>query len=599
MSERTLSGGRYRLDSPLAHGGMGEVWVGWDTKLDREIAVKFIRTPSGTPKPDHIRRFRREARITARLEHPGIATVYDFGASDENQPFLVMQRLHGITIADLVAEQGPLPVGWAAAIAAQVCAVLSAAHAASLVHRDLKPSNLMLTNDGCVKVLDFGLATAPTLADYSRITVTTDQLGTPAYMAPEQVEANLSEPATDLYGLGCTLHEMLTGRRVFEGSLFTVLTKQVMTAPPAVREMRPEIPTELEQLVLQLLAKKPGDRPSGADEVYSRLLPHADAAGLPSVLSPAPIPSPVQRYAAAMIAVHSEQARSFAPARLEDTQVALTDVVVARDRADRLIAKGSYGEAAHLLRGMVSRAAATLGSTDPEVLGLRRRLAEALYGGGAYQEAGPVYHALAADLTDDPQIFDCLLKAALCDASTGHTARALVQLTDLLASEEPRSPQALLLRRQIGLLQLSAGQHAAARASFGAILDDLHRPGQSQGRIEPNEIAGLLSSMKSSVDAVAADEDAWREVMRQADRSESAMEYLLQDLIGRGLPAPVTGFELGDEGWRAELAWPAQKIAVLNGSPENEERDRAFRSARWDARPAIGWTADELATRLG
>ncbi|MFF0229760.1 serine/threonine-protein kinase [Micromonospora sp. NPDC005254] len=597
MPERTLSGGRYRLDSPLAHGGMGEIWVGWDRKLDREIAVKFIRTPSGTPKPEHIRRFRREARITARLEHPGIATVYDFGTGDEDQPFLVMQRLHGITIADLVAEQGPLPVGWAAAIAAQVCAVLAAAHAASLIHRDLKPSNLMLTKDGCVKVLDFGLATAPTLADYSRITVTTDQLGTPAYMAPEQVEANLSEPATDLYALGCTLHEMLTGRHVFEGSLFTVLTRQVTTAPPAVREMRPEIPAELEQLVLQLLAKKPGDRPGGAEEVYSRLLPYADAAGLTSVLAPAPGPSPVERYAAAMVAVHSERAPSFAPARPANTHVTLADVAATRERADRLVGNGSYGQAAHLLRGMVSRAAGTFGSTKPEVLGIRRRLAEALYGGGAYQEAGPVYHALAADLTDDVRVFDCRLKSALCDASTGHTTRALLQLTDLVAGEEPRSPRSLLLRRQIGLLQLCAGQHAAAQESFGALLDDLRRPGQGRGQVEPDEIAGLLGSVK--VDAVAADEDAWREVMRQADRSKPAMEYLLQDLVGRGLPAPVTGFELGDEGQRAELAWPAQKIAVLSGNPENEERDCAFRSARWDARPATDWTADELAARLG
>src|SRR4051812_25759167 len=119
---------------------MGEVWLGRDTKLDREIAVKFLRFPDGVPEEELVRRFHRESRITARLEHPRVPAVYDVGTHD-GRPFLVMQRVHGISVADLVEEQGPLPIGWAAAVAAQVCAVLTAAHAASLVHRDLKPAN--------------------------------------------------------------------------------------------------------------------------------------------------------------------------------------------------------------------------------------------------------------------------------------------------------------------------------------------------------------------------------------------------------------------------------------------------------------------------
>ena len=266
---------------------MGDVWLGRDVRLDREVAVKFLRFPNGVPDAGMVRRFDRESRITPRLEHPGVPAVYDVGVH-EGRPFLVMERVHGISIADLVAEQGSLPVGWAAAIAAQVCAVLVAAHAAALVHRDLKPSNLMLEPDGSVKVLDFGLAVAPTLADFSTITHTHQSLGTPAYMAPEQVEAGTSEAATDLYALGCTLHEMLTDERLFEApTAFSVMMRQVKDVPAPLRSLRPEAPAELERLILDLLEKRPQDRPSGAETVYRRLRPFITGLGpLPGVLHP-------------------------------------------------------------------------------------------------------------------------------------------------------------------------------------------------------------------------------------------------------------------------------------------------------------------------
>ncbi|GAA4958105.1 serine/threonine-protein kinase [Actinoplanes utahensis] len=290
---------RYELESlPLARGGMGDVWLGRDVRLDREIAVKFLRFPNGVPDDALIRRFDRESRITARLEHPGVPAVYDVGVH-EDRPYMVMQRVHGISVADLVAEQGPLPVGWAAAIAAQVCAVLVAAHAAALVHRDLKPGNLMLEPDGAVKVLDFGLAVAPTLTDYSTITHTHQSLGTPAYMAPEQAEAGTSEAATDLYALGCTLHEMLTGEWVFWApTSFSLMMKQVKDTPPPLRSLRPDAPAELERLILDLLEKRPRDRPAGAEVVHRRLLPFVTGLGpLPGALHPAGTLSPARLYA--------------------------------------------------------------------------------------------------------------------------------------------------------------------------------------------------------------------------------------------------------------------------------------------------------------
>ncbi|MBO4238585.1 serine/threonine-protein kinase [Pseudonocardia alni] len=200
---------RYRLDAfPIGRVGMGEVWLGRDTRLDRPVAVKFVRFPDGGHRDELVRRFVRESRITAGIEHPGVPAVYDVG-TDDGVPYMVMRRVRGIRVADLVAEHGPLPLGWAAAIAAQVCAVLAAAHAAELVHRDLKPGNLMLGPDGVVRVLDFGLAAALASGD-SRITRSGEALGTPAYMAPELVMAGRTDPRTDLYALGATLHEMLT-----------------------------------------------------------------------------------------------------------------------------------------------------------------------------------------------------------------------------------------------------------------------------------------------------------------------------------------------------------------------------------------------------
>jgi eukaryotic-like serine/threonine-protein kinase len=275
VAGRSLNGGRYELEAlPLPGGAMGEVRPGRDTRLDRDVVVKFIRLPDDPADEARLRRrFRRESRITARLTHPGVPAVYD-ADFDDGQPFMVMQRIRGINVADLIAEHSPLPYGWVVAIAAQVCAVLIAAHRESLVHRDLKPANVMLEPNGTVKVLDFGLAVEPTHADYSRITETGEFPGTPAYMAPEQIQARRSEPATDLYALGCLIHEMLTGARLFAGkSPYTTMQLHVSEPPPPLRSLRADVPAALESLVLDPLAKKPEDRPDSAATVHQRLLP--------------------------------------------------------------------------------------------------------------------------------------------------------------------------------------------------------------------------------------------------------------------------------------------------------------------------------------
>lgn len=298
----TLNDGRYELKPmPLARGGMGEVWEGHDTRLDREVAVKFIRFPDGEYDQEMVRRFVRESRITARLRHPGVPAVYDAGSLD-SRPYLVMQRVHGINVADLVAEQEQLDAGWAAAIAAQVCSVLTAAHGASLVHRDLKPTNLMLEPDGTVKVLDFGLAVALEGSDTSRITRSGNTPGTPAYMAPEQMLAAASTPQSDLYSLGCVLYEMLAGVRAFSGSTpYAVVHKQVDEDPQPLERLRPDVPEGLRRVVKALLKKAPENRPTGPEQVYHALLPYAvDLGPIPGVLHPSALPSPIRMQAAVL-----------------------------------------------------------------------------------------------------------------------------------------------------------------------------------------------------------------------------------------------------------------------------------------------------------
>ncbi|MBB2909875.1 non-specific serine/threonine protein kinase [Streptosporangium becharense] len=271
---------------------MGAVYAGHDKHLDRRVAVKFLKLLTG-PDEEQKRRFLREARILAKLEHPGAPVLYDFGTFDQRL-FQVMQFIEGVTVADVVSEHGPLPVPWAAAIAAQACAVLAAAHTLSIYHRDLKPTNLMLCPDGSVKVLDFGLAVLRE-ADTTQFTRVGQLLGTPSYMAPEQIQRGLSGPRSDLYALGCVIHEMLTGRQLFSGPTeYAVFERQVKERPPEV----PGVPAELNRLIGDLLEKDPDNRPAAAEVLYERLQPFVvDLPVLPGFLHPASVPSPGRMYA--------------------------------------------------------------------------------------------------------------------------------------------------------------------------------------------------------------------------------------------------------------------------------------------------------------
>ncbi|RVX38808.1 serine/threonine-protein kinase [Nonomuraea polychroma] len=254
--------GRYVLIELIGQGGMAEVWRGHDQRLDVGVAVKIMNPLTGGIAAGE--RFARESKAAARIVHPNVVTVLDVG-QDEQRRYLVMELLTGRSLAAELAVRGPLPVAEACHLLSQAAAGLDAAHRAGVVHRDVKPANLHLTADGRLKVVDFGLAHMATEA--SRLTTVGTIIGTPAYLAPEQIDGSGGEAATDIYALGCVAYELLCGRPPFTGSPAELVYQHVHHAPAPPGNQRPDIPIELERLILAMLAKNPADRPAGAEHV--------------------------------------------------------------------------------------------------------------------------------------------------------------------------------------------------------------------------------------------------------------------------------------------------------------------------------------------
>ena len=252
--------GRYRLESLIAAGGVGEVWRGRDEVLGRAVAVKLLRAEY-TSHPETLARFRAEARHAAALAHRGVAQVYDYG--EEGRPYLVMELVEGPSLAEVLAG-GPVPAARAVDVVAQAAAALAAAHAAGLVHRDIKPANLLLAPGGVVKVTDFGIAYA---AGSAPVTRTGTLVGTPAYLAPERAAGKPATAASDLYSLGIVGYECLTGAAPFTGTAVEVALAHQHQPLPA---LPPSVPTGVAALVTRLTAKDPSQRPASAAEAASQ-----------------------------------------------------------------------------------------------------------------------------------------------------------------------------------------------------------------------------------------------------------------------------------------------------------------------------------------
>ena len=274
FSGRTVS--HFRVLELLGAGGMGVVYRAEDMRLQRAVALKFL-LPQYVLDDSAKERFLLEARSAAALDHPNICTVYEVGETEDGQLYLAMPLYAGETLSARLAREGPLDTQEALAIARQLADGLACAHAAGIVHRDLKPSNLMLPPEGPVKILDFGLAKAKGLS----LTRSGVQLGTVAYMAPEQICGEPVDPRTDLWALGVVLYEMLTGRRPYEGEVDISLARSIVNDEPAhPSTLRTTIPPEVETIVLRLLEKDPARRPPTAAEL-ARDLEAAQAIALP------------------------------------------------------------------------------------------------------------------------------------------------------------------------------------------------------------------------------------------------------------------------------------------------------------------------------
>ncbi|HUP70656.1 MAG TPA: serine/threonine-protein kinase [Acidimicrobiales bacterium] len=270
MPDRILNG-RYRLGRLLGRGGMAEVYEARDELLDRPVAVKMLRPDMAADR--EIRgRFEVEARSAARLHHPNVVSVFDTG-EDEGEPYLVMERLPGESLADRMAG-GPVDPDWLRAVAGDVLAALGAAHDVGLVHRDVKPANVLLTAEGQAKVADFGIAKSAEAVRGGDPTSTGLLLGTPAYLAPERIHGEQATARSDLYSLGVVLYEALTGVKPFVGDTALAVATAIVTSPapslePAGAGAR--LDPQMIAAVERAMAKNPAQRPATAAEMAADL----------------------------------------------------------------------------------------------------------------------------------------------------------------------------------------------------------------------------------------------------------------------------------------------------------------------------------------
>src|SRR5947209_11787973 len=258
--------GGYRILRLLGQGGMGAVFAAEDPSLRRRVAIKVLR-PDVASCPESRVRFLREARSAAVLQHDHIVTIHHVGEQG-GVPFIVMPLLAGESLDERLRREPSLTVAEVVRIGREVAEGLQAAHAAGLIHRDIKPANIWLeAPGGRVKILDFGLARVVTMTD-DVVTRPGDVLGTPGYMAPEQARGEPADARSDLFGLGCVLYRAVTGQRPFRGlTLTAVLMAVAEHDPPPPRVIRPELPTEVSDLIVRLMAKEPARRPGSAREV--------------------------------------------------------------------------------------------------------------------------------------------------------------------------------------------------------------------------------------------------------------------------------------------------------------------------------------------
>jgi serine/threonine protein kinase len=287
MQAPEVLGGRYELRGVLGRGGMAEVRDGWDIRLDRPVAVKLLY-PLFATQPDNRMRFDVEARAAAGLNHPHIVSVHDSG-EHAGTPYIVMERLSGQTLADVIAT-GPLPQPQVRSILDAVLSALAAAHAAGILHRDIKPANILFSASGDTKVADFGIAKSAASAH----TMTGQIVGTMAYLSPDRIAGRPASAADDLYAVGVVGYEALTGRRAFPQENLAELARAIaMDTPPPLAALRPDVDPALAAVIERAMARDAAGRFGSADEMRAALAGRISAPVRPATrVLAAPLPPP-------------------------------------------------------------------------------------------------------------------------------------------------------------------------------------------------------------------------------------------------------------------------------------------------------------------
>ena len=269
----------YRILEKLGEGGMGVVYKAQDLRLERLVALKFL-PPHISPDEEEKIRFIREAKAASALDHPNVGTIHEIADAPDGQMFIVMAYYQGETLKQRI-ERGPLPVKEAVDIAAQIALGLAKAHSQGIVHRDIKPGNVMVTKDGLVKIIDFGLAK---LGGLTKITQTHTTMGTVAYISPEQARGEEVDQRSDVWSLGVVLYEMLTGQLPFPGARSEAIIHAILTAKPKpLRQLRADVPLEIERIVSRSLDKDLKSRYASAAEVLKDLTEYQSSLDLPKM----------------------------------------------------------------------------------------------------------------------------------------------------------------------------------------------------------------------------------------------------------------------------------------------------------------------------
>ncbi len=324
--------GRYRIDAPIARGGMSMVFRGVDTRLDRPVAIK-VMDPKFAGDPQFLTRFEFEARAVAKLKHPSLVAVYDQGVDGE-YPFLIMELVEGGTLRELLRERGPMPPHAVRAVAEPVLAAIGVAHSAGLVHRDVKPENVLISDAGEVKIADFGLVRAVAAANTTSASVI---LGTAAYLSPEQVTSGTADARSDVYSFGVLIFELLTGRVPFTGDTsISIAYQRIENDVPSPSRFISGVPPEFDELVAKATAREPAHRFADANEMAAALRQIGAKLNLPPYRVPAPQESAEHLSASYKVATPAAQqpaatpAPPYTPPTVQHTRV----VTAPRPRAD-------------------------------------------------------------------------------------------------------------------------------------------------------------------------------------------------------------------------------------------------------------------------